>query len=83
MHCDKLKQKSPAHVISTGRKSVDAEIDMKTFSNTMELSSLNENLQLFLEYLCNPSQIRETYSLNLQELDFLVLQVSGLDSYLV
>ena len=29
----------------------------------MEISSLNENLQLFLEYLCNPSQIRETYSL--------------------
>ena len=60
-------------MISTGRKSVDAEIDIKTFSNAMELSSLNENLQLFLEYLCNPSQIRETYSLNLQELDFLVL----------
>ena len=63
MHCDKFKQKSTAHVVNTGRKSVDARIDIKTFSNAMEISSLNENLQLFLEYLCNPSQIRETYSL--------------------
>ena len=73
MHCDKFKQKIPANVVSPGKKSVDARIDIKTFSNAIELSSLNENLQLFLEYLCNPSQIRETYSLNLQKLDFLFL----------